>query len=408
MESVPENLRAATQALSFHAWRHKGRAVALRSLMANKPPAAPADALLCLALGLLSDPDQTSYDTFTLVNQTVEAAKRSAKTKQQAHFINACLRRFLREAPNLLATVAVRAEARWNHPLWWIKQIQKDHPQQWERILTAANRHPPMTVRVNVRKMEPVAYQQALDAAGIQVLRASGSLMELAQPVPVHSLPGFAQGWVSVQDGAAQMAAHLLLRDTAQVSRPRVLDACAAPGGKTAHILELVDADVTALELDPLRARRIEQTLSRLELKAHVLCADAADVGRWWDERLFDLILLDAPCTASGINRRHPDVRWLRRPGDIEQLAAEQRRILSALWPTLRKGGRLLYCTCSVFKAEGDEQVTAFLENNTDARLLASPGHLIPAASSAEAVLADNHPGDHDGFFYALFEKTAD
>jgi 16S rRNA (cytosine967-C5)-methyltransferase len=233
--------------------------------------------------------------------------------------------------------------------------------------------------------------------------------------VPVPALPGFAQGWVSVQDAAAQMAAPLLLQDLDLTQPLHVLDACAAPGGKTAHLLELAGRgsplQVTALEIDPARSARIGDTLERLGLNAKVLVADAARPQDWWQQHcggaLFDAILLDAPCTASGIVRRHPDVRWLRRETDISQLAALQARLLAALWPLVRPGGRLLYCTCSVFRAEGDVQVQTFLAHNTDAQLLPSPGHLIPGKADKGEAVPDNLTGDHDGFFYALLQKSA-
>src|SRR5690606_23583700 len=220
---------------------------------------------------------------------------------------------------------------------------------------------------------------------------------------------------VSVQDAAAQMAAPLLL-DGLDLKQPlRVLDACAAPGGKTAHLLELAGPgaplQVTALEIDAARSARIGDNLQRLGLQAQVLVADAARPQDWWQQAsggaLFDAILLDAPCTASGIVRRHPDVRWLRRESDIAQLAALQSRLLAALWPLVRPGGRLLYCTCSVFRAEGDTQVQTFLAHNTDAQLLPSPGHLLPGNADKGGAVPDNLSGDHDGFFYALLQKSA-
>jgi len=189
-----------------------------------------------------------------------------------------------------------------------------------------------------------------------------------------------------------------------------VLDACAAPGGKTAHLLERAgDAaiEVTALEVDAVRSRRIDDTLARLGLKAQVLVADAGRPPAWWDGRAYDAILLDAPCTASGIVRRHPDVRWLRRESDTAQLALQQAMLLAALWPLVRPGGRLLYCTCSVFREEGSHQIDAFLAHNTDARLLPSPGHLLPQSAGNARAVPDNPLGDHDGFFYALLEKSA-
>jgi 16S rRNA (cytosine967-C5)-methyltransferase len=184
-----------------------------------------------------------------------------------------------------------------------------------------------------------------------------------------------------------------------------VLDACAAPGGKTAHLLELADCDVTALDVDPVRCERVHETLHRLGLQARVLAADAAAVRTWWDGQPFDAILLDAPCSASGIVRRHPDVRWLRRPSDIDQLVAIQARLLNALWPLVRPGGRLLYSTCSVFRAEGENQIQTFLAHNTEALLLPSPGHLLPFSSPKLGVVLDNPAGEHDGFYYALLQK---
>ena len=223
--------------------------------------------------------------------------------------------------------------------------------------------------------------------------------------MPVQALPGFADGAVSVQDGAAQMAAPLLLTGLSLNAQSRVLDACAAPGGKTGHLLELSDAAVLALDVDAQRCTRITQNLTRLGLSAQVMAADASQPKSWWDGQTFDAILLDAPCTASGIVRRHPDVRWLRRESDVAQLAQIQQKMLRVLWPLLQDGGRLLYCTCSVFHAEGQAQIQTFLAHNTDAQLLPSPGHLMPQNGAKSGLLTDNQTRDHDGFYYALLEK---
>ena len=405
VERVPAELRPGVQALAFHVWRNLGRAEALRKLLANRLPPPAADALLCVALALAWSDAEAPYDMFTLVNQTVEAAKRSPSTQPQANFLNACLRRFLREREDLVASTDADPVAVWNHPAWWIKRLQKERPSNWRDILATANHHAPMTLRVNVRKTHPTDYLAALTQAGIAVQSSMGSSVVLDKPVGVQHLPGFEQGLVSVQDGAAQMAAPLLLEGLLQDRSLRILDACAAPGGKTGHLLEISEGQVLALEIDATRTARISQNLTRLGLQSQVVTADAARPQDWWDGQMFDAILMDAPCTASGIVRRHPDVRWLRRESDIAQLAAVQKRMLQAMWGLLRPGGRLLYCTCSLFLAEGDGQVQTFLTHNTDAVLLPSPGHLMPQNATKADAVPDNGPCDHDGFYYALLQK---
>ena len=407
MAQVAPALRPGVQALLFHVLRSLGRAQELRHLLAKRAPPPPADALLCTALALAWHEQDAPYEAFTLVNQTVEAAKKNAATRAQASFINACLRRFLRERDELVAATQKNPLAVWNHPKWWIEQLKKDWPTQWQRILAANNQHAPMTLRVNTRRSTVDAYLQTLEQAGMAAVATGDSGVILAQPRPVFDLPGFAEGVVSVQDGAAQQATPLLLAGLHSEKALRVLDACAAPGGKTAHLLEYADCDVTALDVDAQRCERITQTLDRLQLKATVLTADAAQVATWWDGQLFDAVLLDAPCSASGIVRRHPDIRWLRRETDIAQLALIQARLLKALWPVVKPGGRLLYCTCSVFKAEGQAQIQTFLARNTEATLLASPGHLMPFNGAKEDLVPDNSPSEHDGFYYALLEKRA-
>lgn len=411
LEAVSGPLRPGVQALVYAALRQLGRAEALRRLLAPRKPSPPADAMLCLALALAWRDENAPYEPHTLVNQAVEAAKRTAATRGQAGFINACLRRFLRERQALVAQTDTNPVALWNHPRWWIERLQHDAPAHWEDILQANNGAPPMTLRVNVRKTSPEAYMQTLREAGMEAHTSGPFGITLARPLPVQQIPGFAQGWVSVQDAAAQLAAPLLLQGMGEAADGRagwrVLDACAAPGGKTAHLLELGDCEVTALDINPARCQRISETLQRLGLQARILAADAGAPAGWWDGVPFDAILLDAPCTASGIVRRHPDVRWLRRENDVKQLAAQQARLLATLWPLLKPGGRLLYCTCSVFKAEGEEQIQAFLAHNKQARLLPSPGHLWPSLPLEGGAVTDNQAIDHDGFYYALLEKGA-
>lgn len=407
LSAVDAELRPGVQSLVFHVLRSLGRAEALSRRLVDRAPPPAADALLCTALALAWAEQDAPYEAFTLVNQTVEAAKRSSATKAQASFINACLRRFLRERDALVAAVSQNPVAFWNHPAWWIERLKKDHPAHWQDILQANNRHAPMTLRVNARKSDVAQYLQTLHAATIEAHPAGRFGVTLAQARPVHEIPGFVEGVASVQDAAAQLAAPLLLHGLDTSRTLNILDACAAPGGKTAHLLEIADCHVTALDVDPVRCARIDQTLQRLGLTARVLVGDAAQPKDWWDGVLFDAILLDAPCTASGIVRRHPDVRWLRRESDIAQLAAIQARLLGALWPLLKPGGRLLYCTCSVFRAEGDDQIQTFLAHNTEALLLPSPGHLIPDSGPKGDIVPDNLNGDHDGFYYALLEKRA-
>ena len=410
LDAVPSALRPGVQALMFQVLRQLGRAQALRALLASRAPPPLPDALLCTALALAWDPDNSPYEPHTLVNQAVEAAKNTRSLQANASFLNACLRRFLRERDALVLATDGDVQAQWNHPGWWVKRVQTDHPQHWQEILRANNQAAPMTLRVNTQRITRDALQARWQAEGVssQVVGEQGLVLHQARSV--RDIPGFDEGLCSVQDAAAQCAAQLLLTGLApaQKSGMRVLDACAAPGGKTAHLLEMLPAhaQVTALDIDPQRCERVAENLARLGLHATVIAADAALPKGWWDGVAFDAILLDAPCTASGIVRRHPDVRWLRRESDIAQLAAIQKNLLKRLWPLLHPGGRLLYCTCSVFKAEGDEQLKTFLEHNTDARLLPSFGHLRPQNTHQVATLADNLAGDHDGFYYALLEKT--
>jgi len=410
LEGVEAALRPGVQSLGFHTLRWLGRAEALRQQLARRPPPPEADALLCVALALIWTEEGAPYSSHTLVDQTVEAAKRWDATRHQASFINGCLRRFLRERDELVARTEKSPQAVWNHPQWWIDRLRKDHPGQWQAILQANNSRAPLILRVNARKTTQAGYLQALAAMQIEAAPVGDHGVVLAVARPVTSLPGFAEGHFSVQDAAAQLAAPLLLEGLAvpggQDACLNILDACAAPGGKTAHLLELADCEVTALDIDARRCERVGQNLRRLGLQAQVRVGDAGRPDGWWDGRLYDAILLDAPCTASGIVRRHPDVRWLRRPTDIAQLAATQAQLLKTLWPLLKPGGHLLYCTCSVFQAEGDQQIQTFLTHHTNALLRPSPGHLLPQSGVETTVFPDNLMREHDGFYYALLEKS--
>jgi 16S rRNA (cytosine967-C5)-methyltransferase len=420
LTQCPQPLRSAAQALSFTVLRHLGAALTLRERLVKKPPPPVQDALLLTALALLWPQGEDSpYPAHTLVNQAVQAARQRSKAKAPfPDFLNAVLRRFLREEARLRVSLTDLPEqhpARTQHPQWWTQTLMKDWPEHWQALLAVNHQRAPMTLRVNTRRGDAVQamtqYQARLQAVGLKAHPVGPQALMLETPCPVERLPGFAQGDVSVQDAAAQRAAPLLLFGGPEglALRPgaRVLDACAAPGGKTVHLLELADVDVWAIDQDAARLGRVRENLERSGVQAKVLAADAASTAVWWDGQPFDAILLDAPCSASGIVRRHPDVRWLRRETDIAQLAVQQARLLDALWPLLAPGGRLLYCTCSVFKAEGEDQVAAFLQrlgSNNRAIRLSAPGHLLPSAELPESA----SPGGlvaEDGFFYALLQK---
>lgn len=425
LAATPAPERPGTQALTFTVMRRMGLAQALRQKLVPKAPHPWVDALLISALALI---DEGSYDAHTLVDQAVQACKKKPKVGQAASgLVNAVLRRFLRERAELIASLADDEVARHNHPGWWIRRLKKDWPDHWQAILAADQAQPPLTLRANTRHGSAAAYRERLVTAGL--LPADAPAIEAPTPlgpepivlpraVPVGQLPGFAEGDASVQDASAQWAAPLLLQagGSPLPAGARILDACAAPGGKTAHLLELGDFDVTALDADPERLQRIKGTLDRLGLKARTIAADASRPADWWDGQPFDAILLDAPCSASGIVRRHPDARWLRRDTDIAALARTQDAILDALWPLLKPGGHLLYCTCSVFREEGEDRIDAFLQRTPGARRLPAPGHILPVVeypeTPAHRPLGPPHQGaptvdPGDGFFHALLARPS-
>ena len=424
LQPLPSHTRPGVQALTFHVMRWWGAAQTVRAALAPKTPPPAVDALLTTALALLWPASAPPYAAHTLVDQTVRAAQK--RTPRASAFINAVLRRFLREQEAVVNAALQHPRAAWNHPDWWIQTLQRDWPQHWQVLLHAANQRPPMTLRVNQRRFRPSDYLQRLAQAGLSARLSpdpalGGGCVVLSEPCPVSRLPGFEDGDVSVQDASAQRAAPLLCDATSHAPAlplgARVLDACAAPGGKTAHLLEhRPDLQVVALDADAQRLERVQQTLERLQLRAaQVLAADAGQPSTWWDQQPFDAILLDAPCSASGIVRRHPDARWLRRPSDLDTLARTQAQLLDALWPLLQPGGRLLYATCSVFQDEGVRQIDAFLQRVGPSKAQVdpqSPGHLLPEPGnpadnhSQAAIAAPPASVDADGFFYALIHKT--
>lgn len=318
---------------------------------------------------------------------------------QAAGLVNAVLRNFLRKREKLLTNAAHGEQGRFAFPQWWIDKLRDQYPACYADALTAANLHPPFTLRVNHRRMQRDTYLQMLCEQEIAARATGIYAVTLERPMAVDRLPGFAQGLVSVQDSAAQSAAPLLDAQTGM----HVLDACAAPGGKTTHLLELADVDVTALDVDASRLALVRQNLERLQLHARVVTGDAVQAAAWWDGRLFERVLLDAPCSASGVVRRHPDIKWLRRPGDVSQFVAQQAQMLDSVWRLLASGGKLLYTTCSIFQEENSSQVAEFLTRHTDAQSLPLCGLKTLDGIPQGQLLPDS---EHDGFFYALLQKA--
>lgn len=394
--------RALVQELAYGTLRHWGMLSALTARLAAKPFSDPLlGTLVAVALYQL---DHTRAPPFAVVDHAVEAAAVIARPAAKS-LVNALLRRYLREREALQAAVQGDPVARWSHPNWWIDRLRADHPEHWQAILEAGNARPPLALRVNARAGTREALLEAFAAASIAAVPAGASGVVVDPPRPVTELPGYAEGAFSVQDLGAQLAAPLL------DARPgmRVLDACAAPGGKTAHLLERSEIEVLALDSDEIRLARVRENIGRLRLgdrRVTVVAGDARTPAAWWDGRAFDRILADVPCTASGVVRRHPDGKWLRRPSDIRSFAAEQARILDALWPCLAPGGVLLYATCSVFRAENADAVDAFCARHPGA--LREPLTLPPQVEAVGGQLLPSLPGaahNHDGFFYALLRK---
>ena len=386
----PRTLRAAAQDLAHNALRGYGLVDAVLEKLLERPLTEPAlQGLLLASLGELINRPQSAH---TVVHQAVEAATLLGQPRARG-LVNAVLRNFLRRGETLRAAIEDTETGRLHHPQWWIDRVRAAYPDQWEGMLAAANGHPPMTLRVNLRRCSVEHYVERLAAAGMPARWLGGTAVVLERPCRIDALPGFREGEVSVQDKGAQAAAPLLDVQPGM----RVLDARAAPGGKASHLLELTDCDLLAVDLSRERAARIEENFVRLGLKGDVRVADALQPGTFWDGRPFDRILADVPCSASGVVRRHPDIRWLRRETDLAGFASQQARMLESLWRLLLPGGTLLYATCSVFPEENGRQVRGFLRRHPAA--LAVPlaglvdGQILPGAET-------------DGFYYALLHKN--
>ncbi|HVN34613.1 MAG TPA: 16S rRNA (cytosine(967)-C(5))-methyltransferase RsmB [Casimicrobiaceae bacterium] len=394
--------RALVQELAFGTLRHWGTLAALVRKLAAKPFADPA--LSCLVAVAIYQIDHTRAPPFAIVDRAVDAAAVIARPAAKS-LVNALLRRYLREREALLSEVRDDPVARWSHPAWWIERLRHEFPETWQDILTAGNARPPLALRVNRRVTTREALRASWHAASISAGAQGDAGLLVDAPRPAEDLPGYAEGAFSVQDLGAQLAAPML-RLAAGL---RVLDACAAPGGKATHIAELADVELVALDDDSQRLTRVRENFDRLRVAApnvRVVTGDAGEPSQWWDGRPFDRILADVPCTASGIVRRHPDVKWLRRESDVARFAAQQSRILDALWPCVARGGLLLYATCSVFAAENEEQIAAFAARHPEA-LRESLTFASDVARRGAQLLPSSGGAGHnqDGFFYALLRK---
>lgn len=399
--TLAEGERAATRAFSYGTLRHLGYLRFALARLASRPPKDPG--LRCLLLVALYQLEFGNAAHYAVVDQAVESVGAVCGPPLKS-FANAVLRQYLRKRQEIADAAIQDDVARFSYPAWWIDKLRSQLGGQADEILEYGNLHPPMTLRVNRRRIEPEDYLAMLVDNGLSATLVNPALVNSAlinsaairldTPMSVEKLPGFAEGMVSVQDAGAQLSAPLLDLQAGQT----VVDACAAPGGKTGHILELADVSVTALDKDSLRLKRVGENLDRLGYEAQMLCADAADLDTWWDGKPVDRVLLDAPCSASGVVRRHPDIKWLRREQDIQGFARQQDRLLDAMWKVVVAGGKLLYVTCSVFREENQDQVERFLARHANACLLprsadSDGGLLLPAE-------------DHDGFYHALFQKV--
>lgn len=375
----------ALQDIAYGSQRYMGSLKFMLGKMLNKPIEQPQ--LESLLLAALYQLHYTQNAPHAVVNEAVESIAKIGHGQYRS-FANAILRRFLREREKLAALCKKDDEAKHNLPAWWLAYLRNHYPKHWHNIASALQSHPPMTLRVNRRHMNAERYLAMLTEAGIAAKALDEYAVTLQEAVAVGNLPGFSDGMVSVQDFGAQQAAYLLN----PVAGERILDACAAPGGKTGHILELADCHVTALDIDEARLQRVKSNIERLGFQtASLCCADAQDLAAWYDGKQFDAILADVPCTASGVARRNPDIKWLRRATDPLKTARQQEALLDALWQTLAINGRMLLATCSLFVEENEQQLQKFLNRHGDAQL-----------QESHVLLPNKH---QDGFYYALITK---
>jgi 16S rRNA (cytosine967-C5)-methyltransferase len=384
--------RGALQDLCYGTLRYYSRLVCILDSLLERP--MQDETLHSLLLVALYQLQHTKAGQHAIVDQAVRAAKSAFPSA--GGLVNAILRNFQRKQAALLATADLKEASRYAYQQWWIDAVKAQYGERARAILETGNRHPPMTLRINARHTTAAEYQALLALQDIAARIVEPQALIIERPLPVDRLPKFAEGWVSVQDAGAQYAAKMLDVHDGM----RVLDACAAPGGKAAHLLESADIELVAVDKDEQRLGRVRENLQRLQLKAQVVCGDAATPENWWDKKEFQRILADVPCSASGVVCRHPDIKWLRRPEDIESFAAQQRQMLESLWPLLAIDGKLLYATCSIFARENQQVIAAFLEQHHDAARIG-----LSTPEMIEGQLLPNE--EHDGFFYALLQKQA-
>ncbi|MDH5480548.1 MAG: 16S rRNA (cytosine(967)-C(5))-methyltransferase RsmB [Nitrosomonas sp.] len=385
--------RGAIQDLSYGVLRFYGQLEAILELLLKK--ALRDKSLHYLLLVSLYQLQYSKTPPHAIVNYTVSTSRTLEKGRGMQGLVNAILRNFIRQREVLLAQVAEKEIGRYSHPQWWIDKLQVEYPQNYQFILEVDNKRPPMTLRVNQRMISVEGYRKLLSEQGMDAESLWHGALKLVQPVAVDKLPGFTEGLVSVQDAGAQLAAPFLDVHDGM----RVLDACAAPGGKSTHLLELADITLTVLDNDEARLAQVEQNLQRLKMQVdQLVCGDAANPDGWWDGKPFDRILADVPCSASGVVCRHPDIKWLRRESDVHNFVKIQEEILNALWKILSCNGKLLYVTCSIFAEENSLQIKRFLQEHSDACLLP-----VSEMTMIEGQLLPNI--QHDGFFFTLLQK---
>lgn len=392
--TLSDQQRGAIQDISYGVLRFYGQLNTLLDLLLKKP--LIKQDIRCLLLVGLYQLQYSKTASYVVVNHAVSASLKLNYDKGVKGLVNAVLRGFIRQRDLLLKETVKKETGKYSYQQWWIDKLRVQYPKKYKQVLEAGNQKPSMTLRVNQSKIGVSEYKSQLKDHNLSAQQLWDNALILEKPVSVEKLPGFTTGLVSVQDAGAQLAAPFLDVHNGMF----VLDACAAPGGKSGHLLELADIDLTSLDNDPERLALIKTNLDRLALKKyHIVCSDVENLPNWWNGKLFDRILADVPCSASGVVRRHPDIKWLRRPSDITQFIPIQQKILNALWQTLARDGKLLYVTCSVFFEENELQIKEFMLHHSDAKILSLPivealdGQLLPSSQ-------------HDGFFYTLLQKV--